>query len=93
MTAYDPSGIERLPFDGRTGPPRPSGGPGFTEANHGPTCRPSNPEIGCECGYAEWLEEERELRDLRVALDTPPERRDEEQARAVAYYLAHGGAR
>ncbi len=26
---------------------------------HGRDCRPSDPEIGCECGYAEWAGEKR----------------------------------
>jgi hypothetical protein len=30
---------------------------------HGPTCVPSNPEIGCECGYAEWETEDRMARE------------------------------
>ena len=67
MSAYDASGMERVPFD-------PFGGESRTLAyayrsrtpNHGPTCRPSNPEIGCECGYAEWRDEMRERAETRT---------------------------
>lgn len=92
MTAWDGSGMERAPFDGRHAPlttrhrRRPTPG-------HGPTCRPSNPEVGCECGEDERQALRAEMRELREALDTAPSERDAGQAAAVAYYLAHGGAR
>lgn len=65
MTAYDASGLERVPFDGRplTLPPYSRR---RAEPNHGPTCRPSDPEIGCECGYAEWRDEMRERAEMRT---------------------------
>jgi hypothetical protein len=63
----DASGLERVPFDGRpltlpTIRRRPRTTPG-----HGPTCRPSNPEIGCECGEDERRAEAREWAELRAA--------------------------
>lgn len=54
MIAYDSTGMERVPFDGRTGPPLRSLSPRRpTSPNHGRQCRPSNPEIGCVCGEDE----------------------------------------
>lgn len=48
---WDASGMERIPFDGRT-EPRPDTRirSRQTRANHGPGCS-SNPEVGCICGY------------------------------------------
>lgn len=62
---WDANGLERVPFDGRVDPPTIRHRP-RQEPNHGPTCRPSNPEIGCECGYAEWRDEMRERAELRT---------------------------
>lgn len=88
MTGYDASGIERVSFDGRplTLPAHSRRRP---SPRHGPTCQPSNPEVGCECGYAEWRDEQDEMRWLRQALATAPDARDADQQAAVAYYLAH----
>ncbi len=49
---WDSSGMERIPFDGRTGvrlAARIRSGR-TSSRNHGPQCS-SNPEIGCLCGY------------------------------------------
>lgn len=48
---WDSSGMERIPFDGRT-PARPSSRIRSRQSRgkHGPGCS-SNPEIGCVCGY------------------------------------------
>lgn len=59
MSIYDTTGMERVPFDGRSPraltPPTRS-----THAGHGPRCN-SNPEIGCVCG-----EDERQSRASEV---------------------------
>lgn len=62
---WDSSGMERIPFDGRAGSIRSRSRPTrFTASNHGPTCRPSNPEVGCECGEDERQELDAEARSL-----------------------------
>lgn len=48
MSRYDSTGWEREPFAGRSEVLLTSRGR-RTRANHGPDCRPSNPEIGCVC--------------------------------------------
>jgi hypothetical protein len=93
--SYDPNGMDLEPFD-------PFGGESRTLAytyrsrpspGHGPTCQLSNPEVGCECGEDERQSHRREMRELREALSTAPSERDPDQARAVEFYLSHGGAR
>ncbi len=50
--AYDATGMERVPFDGRVPAPWPSRRHRYAHAGHGPRCS-SNPEIGCLCGEDE----------------------------------------
>lgn len=50
---FDSSGMERVPFDGRTPTPvRPRAGGSHRYSGHGPGCS-SSPEIGCVCGADE----------------------------------------
>ena len=60
---FDSTGMERVPFDGRI-TARPDSRIRRTARNHGPSCRPSDPEIGCECGEDERQELDAEARDL-----------------------------
>lgn len=64
----DTNGLERQPFDGRPlDVPRASRQPRITNENHGPGCRPADPERGCTCGQAEREQERAELAELRAA--------------------------
>jgi hypothetical protein len=61
---YDDTGLERVPFDGRTGSPPASRTRRLPEQGHGPSCRPADPEVGCECGEDERQELDSEARSL-----------------------------
>lgn len=66
MSAYDPSGIDQVPFDGSYDP-LPDTRIHYASRNHGPTCQPSNPEISCVCGEDEREHLSAEASELREA--------------------------
>ncbi len=74
MTALDATGMERVPFDGRSlSPLHPSRYRRHAHEGHGPRCS-SNPTIGCVCGEAERASERDER--LRAPDQSVPDPND-----------------